>query len=88
MDRLVKQAQSAMGKLPLSSKRLNQIKKVTFETEDGRTFTFAEARVWKLDLSGNLAYQIRGNHPDLDEVLPDTNPAQDSEQPNDKTGEN
>jgi NACalpha-BTF3-like transcription factor len=81
------QAKAAMGKLPLTTKRLSQITKITFETADGRSFTMPEARIWKLNLSGNLAYQIRGNVPDLEEVLPDTEPEQKSEQ-DDEKGEN
>ena len=88
LARMQNQIKSAMDKLPVNSKRLHQITKITFETEDGRSYVFPAARIWKINLSGNLAYQIRGNYPDLDEVLPDTNPAQDSEQPSDKTGEN
>ena len=60
-----------MPKLPAKQKRLEHITKVTFGTEDGRSFTFYSARVWKVDFLGNLAYQIRGEYPDLEEVLPE-----------------
>lgn len=62
--------QMAKVKLPVNNERLEHINKVTFETTDGRTFTFFEARVWKMDFAGNLAYQIRGEYPDLEQVLP------------------
>lgn len=57
-----------MGKM-VPSKRLENITKVTFETSSGKTFTFFDARVWKLNFMGNLAYQIRGEYPDLEEML-------------------
>jgi hypothetical protein len=57
--------------------RLENITKVTFETESGKSFTLFGARVWKLKFMGNLAYQIRGGDsldgkvPDLEDVLKD-----------------
>lgn len=63
----------------MPSKHLDHITKVTFETDDGRSFTFFRARIWKLWIPGmpkeSMTYQIRGggiegDYPDLEEVLP------------------
>lgn len=59
-----------LPKLPVEKTQLDHIKNVTFETEDGRKYTFFSARVWKLDFKGNLAYQILGEFPDLEQALP------------------
>ncbi len=59
-----------LPELPVKKQHLDHITKVTFTTEDGRTFTFFSTRVWRLDFNGNLAYQILGENPDLLEVLP------------------
>jgi len=70
-------AQAKIAKMP--NKRIDHITKVTFETADGRSFTFWNARVWKLWIPGqskeSMTYQIRGGgiegeYPDLEEVLP------------------
>jgi hypothetical protein len=68
---MAKSAKSVFKLVP--NKRLENITKVTFETESGKSFTLIGARVWKLNFLGNLAYQIRGEHqgevPDLEEML-------------------
>jgi NACalpha-BTF3-like transcription factor len=76
VERLKKQLSGAAASIAktVPNKRLEHITKVTFETDDGRTFTFFSARVWKLNLpgvAGSTAYQIRGEYPDLDVVLPE-----------------
>ena len=69
--------QAAKAQMP--NKRLDHITKVTFETEDGRSFTFFNARVWQVWIPGmpekSMTYQVRGGamegqYPDLEEVLP------------------
>jgi len=74
---------------------IDHIKKVTFETEDGRTFTLFNTRVWKIWIPGykeSMTYQIRGESMngaviDLEEALPALN-VEKSEQPEKKEGEN
>jgi NACalpha-BTF3-like transcription factor len=72
VERLKKQLSGSAAAIAkaVPNTRLDHITKVTFETDDGRTFTFFSARVWKLNLAGNFAYQIRGDYPDLETVLP------------------
>jgi hypothetical protein len=41
--------------------RIDNITKVTFEDKDGKTFVLHDARVWKINFAGNLAYQVRGD---------------------------
>lgn len=81
----------------MPNKRLDQITKVTFETADGRSFTFWDARVWKVWIPGmakeSMTYQVRGGGlegalPDLDEVLPKLEgDVQKSEQSTETKGE-
>jgi NACalpha-BTF3-like transcription factor len=63
-------AQEQLQKLPLAQKKLDNIDKVIFVTKDGRQFAFFNPRVWRLNMAGNIAYQIRGDNPAYEEAYP------------------
>lgn len=61
IDAAQKKLKGVMKNIGLKNERIEKITKVTFESADGKTFVVHNARVWKLDLAGNLAYQVRGD---------------------------
>ena len=61
LDKAQRKLQGMMKGIGLKNARIENINKVTFEGKDGKTFVVFDARVWKLDLAGNLAYQVRGD---------------------------
>lgn len=79
LEKVSRKLKQVMGKLPLQNTRIENIVKVVFEGADGKRFTVDNARVWKIDLAGNLAYQVQGDIPDLVEYFATPEPVVEGE---------